>query len=122
MIYIDKNTSNKIVLTLSENSELVNPYYFFVFKNEYDTEEAPEEIYLPDSSLSKNRYNLFTLVEGVDLTLPKGQYNYKVYESNIVPSSISDTTQRIVEEGRMVVGQTTINEEENTTEFNSIYA
>lgn len=121
MIYLNKGEANKIVLTLTENSLLSSPFYWFVFENEFDTDINPEEIYLADTSLSPSRYNLFTLTEGTDLTLDKGQYVYKVYESNILPSSIDDTTLRVVEEGRMVVGETTVNEEENTTEFNSIY-
>ena len=121
MIYLNKGEVNKIVLTLTENSLLSTPLYWFVFENEFDTDVNPEEIYLADTSLSPSRYNLFSLNEGTDLTLEKGQYTYTVYEASILPSSINDTTLRIVEEGRMVVGETTVNEEENTTEFNSIY-
>lgn len=121
MIYLNKDSLNKIVLTLTENSQIVNPFYLFVFENEFDTAVDPQIIYLADTSLSPTRYNLFTLIEGTDITLTKGQYSYKVYEAVSLPSTIEDTTERIVEEGRMVVGETTVNEEVNTTEFNSIY-
>lgn len=121
MIYIDKGILNKVVLTLTENSLLSNPFYLFVFENEYDTDIDQQLLYVPDTSLSPSRYNLFDITEGTDITLDKGQYKYTVYEAVSLPSTIEDTTGRIVEEGRMVVGETTVNEEDNTTEFNSIY-
>jgi hypothetical protein len=111
LIYIEKDTTNKIVLTLTENSTLSNPNYLFVFENEWDTAEAPIEIYLPDTSTATDRYNLFTLVDGsgtgADLDLVKGQFTYTVYEAVGIPVTISDTTGDIVEEGRMVVSSAT---------------
>jgi len=118
MIYIEKGEENKIVLTLTENSTLSNPNYLFVFENEYDTTVSPIELYLPDTSTATDRYNLFTLTEGSatgdDVELTRGQFTYTIYEAVGVPSTVSDTTGDVVEEGRMVVSSA-------TTEFNTIY-
>lgn len=111
MIYIEKDSENKIVLTLTENSTLSNPNYLFVFENEFDTATEPIEIYLPDSSTSTDRYNLFTLTDGSgvgdDLDLTKGQFTYTIYEAVGIPVTVSDTTGEIIEEGRMVVSSAT---------------
>ena len=111
MIYIEKDATNKIVLTLTENSTLSNPFYLFVFENEWDMAVDPIEIYLPDTSTATDRYNLFTLIEGdstgADLDLIKGQYTYSIYEAVSIPTTVSDTTGVVVEEGRMVVSSTT---------------
>ncbi len=74
MIYIEKDILNTIVLTLTENSTLSNPYYIFKFENEFNTATEPIYFYSPDTSTSKPRYNKFELEEGEDLTLIIGQY------------------------------------------------
>jgi len=114
MIYIDKNSLNNFVLTLTENSRLTNPNYLFQFKNEYVLNSEPIYWTAQDISLYPNRYNQFQLNEatsgstsggtsGATLSLIGGQYSYTVYESTASTLSISATTGRIVEEGRMVV-------------------
>jgi hypothetical protein len=106
MIYIDKGEINTFALTLSEVTTLVNPYYLFVFEGEYNT--AVEPIYWvgTDTSNWPVRYNLFTLEEGTDVTLIKGQYKYSVFESDtpiIVDENTNTTDLNLIEEGRMVV-------------------
>jgi mRNA degradation ribonuclease J1/J2 len=106
MIYIDKGEINTFALTLSEVTTLVNPYYLFVFEGEYNT--AVEPIYWvgDDTSNWPVRYNLFTLEEGVDVTLIKGQYKYSVFESDtpiIVDENTNTDELNLIEEGRMVV-------------------
>lgn len=113
MIYIEKNKENKIVLTLCESSILIDPFYLFEFKNEFNNN--PEVIYwtAPDESTAKGRYNLFTLNESTSgsttggtsntLSLMGGQYQYNVYESSASTLSVSATTGVIIETGRMVV-------------------
>ena len=106
MIYIDKGEINTFALTLSEVTTLVNPYYLFVFEGEYNT--AVEPIYWvgTDTSNWPVRYNLFTLEEGVDVTLIKGQYKYSVFESDtpiIVDENTNTDELNLIEEGRMVV-------------------
>lgn len=113
MIYINKNTTNKVVLTLCELSTLDNPYYLMVFENEYELEEAPIYFTTPNISVAKQRYDEFLITEsssgsttgGIDLPLKltSGQYRYRVYESATQTLDINDTTGVIIEEGRMVV-------------------
>jgi hypothetical protein len=113
MIFIDKNTVNKVVLTLDESSRLTNPFYLFEFKNEFNIDSQPFYFYTPDTSVNRNRYNLFTITESslgsktggnnVPLNLISGQYRYKIYESSAMTLSLSATTGRIVEQGKMVV-------------------
>lgn len=107
MIYIDKDTINTFVLTLTEDTTVSDPIYLFVFQNEYDLDS--DKIYWigTDTSTYKDRYNLFTLEEGVDVTFVKGQYVYKVYESETIPEDETGLT--LVEEGRMVVAGEIIN-------------
>lgn len=106
MIYIDKGEINTFALTLSEVTTLANPYYLFVFEGEYNT--AVEPIYWAGADVSNwpERYNLFTLEEGVDVTLTKGQYSYSVYESPtaiVVDENTNTNGLNLIEEGRLVV-------------------
>lgn len=110
MIYIDKGEENSFVLTLTESTTIADPIYLFVFQSDYDIEADPIYWIGTDTSQYKQRYNLFTLNEGVDVTFIKGQYSYKVYESLEVPENETGLT--LIEEGRMVV---------NGEETNSIY-
>lgn len=106
MIYIEKGQVNTFALTLSEVTTLVDPFYLFVFEEEFNTEFTPILWEGVDSSSYPYRYNLFTLEEGVDLDLNKGQYTYSVYESSI-PIIIDENTDltdfNLIEEGRLVV-------------------
>ena len=104
MIYIEKGEINTFALTLSEVTTLVDPFYLFVFEDEFNTAIDPILWEGVDTSNYQYRYNLFTMEEGVDIDLLKGQYTYKVYES---PTAIDINTNtdelNLIEEGRMVV-------------------
>jgi hypothetical protein len=109
MIYLDKGELNTFALTLTENSTIQSPTWLFVFENEFNTASQPIYWVGIDTSPYVNRYNLFTLEEGVDLTLIIGQYTYKVYESPdpiIVDENTTEIGLNLVEEGRMVVSGT----------------
>lgn len=106
MIYIEKGQVNTFALTLTEVTTLVDPFYLFVFEDEFNTAIDPIYWIGTDTSSYPYRYNLFTLEEGVDLVLLKGQYTYKVYESltDIVIDENTNTEElNLIEEGRMVV-------------------
>jgi hypothetical protein len=107
MIYIAQNSSNKIVLTLTEVTTVTNPSYLFVFTNEFDTNTGTQILFTAaDTSSYPERYNLFNLVEPTDLSLVVGQYTYQIYEKSgpfTTPLSIAQTTGVVIEEGRMVV-------------------
>lgn len=116
MIFLQKNTTNKVVLTLTENSRLSNPFYLFEFTNEfqnYPLDNPPIYFTTPDLSNATIRFNLFDIElsstgstsggTSVAMNLQSGQYKYNVYEATGSTLSVSATTQRVVETGRMVV-------------------
>jgi hypothetical protein len=126
MIYLERNTINKVVLTLSETSTLVNPYYLFQFIPEF-TEKDSILFTTDDLSPATFRYNLFDIElsstgstsggTNVALNLVPGQYQYKVYESTGQTLTISATTGNVVESGRMVVDIPV----QNSYQTNNIY-
>ena len=106
MIYIEKNQTNTFALTLTESASITAPTWLFKFVWEMDQTLAPIYWVGVDYSQYVNRYNLFFLEEGVDVTFRIGQYRYEVYESPepIVIEEITDGLWlTLVEEGRMVV-------------------
>ena len=106
MIYIEKGEINTFALTLSEVTTLVDPFYLFVFEGEFNTATEPVLWSGVDTSSYPTRYNLFTLDEGVDLELTRGQYTYSVYESDeeiIVDENTNTNGLNLIEEGRLVV-------------------
>lgn len=131
MIYIEKNSTNNIALTLSEKSKLAAPFYLFEFVAEFNREEVKQAIYFtaPDVSAYPERINLMQLVEGesgskteangfeelpegkAHLNLKRGQYIYTVFESETLTLDKTQTTGRVVETGRMVVEITTDEED-----------
>lgn len=128
MIYIEKSTTNNVILTLSESSKLTTPNFLFVFLNEYNLEAQSITFSTPDISSYTNRYNQFVIVESatgsktggynVPLNLVSGQYKYTVYEGLTASLDISQTTGIIIEEGRMVVSG---NDDDIETITNSVY-
>jgi len=104
MIYINKNTTNTLALTLTEKSQIQAPSYLFQF---IDDSTRQEKLFnMIDSTPYARRYNLFNLTETTTENLSNGQVElkygfgrYKVYESVTPTLSISGTTGRILEEG-----------------------
>lgn len=115
MILLTQGSSNPIALTLSELSlsTIANNWLFrFVLEQ---SEEYEYLVYLTDVSQSVNRYNLFTLVEGTDVTFRSiGDYKYYVYQ---MPNggSLDYTTGHEVESGKMRLIEST---EETIPTFN----
>ena len=119
MIYIDRNTINKICLTLTESTTISNPYFIFSFQHYSTLDTYTSIIYFttPDISTSTNRYNLFVLTEAdagsatggnnIPLYLKPGQYEYKVYQSTTA-SLNPNNFGTLLETGKMVVGDMTV--------------
>jgi hypothetical protein len=107
MIYIEQNQENKICLTLTESSSITNPYYLFVFQNEFNKASDPILWVGTDTSLHTDRYNLFLMDETTSDSFNIGQYTYTIYESETLPDD--ETGLIAVEEGRMVVSGVVIN-------------
>lgn len=78
MININQNTSNEIVLYLNDKITLDNPYFIFEFIDNY----GEVNIRTLSNDSTAQSYNLFTLIEGSDITL-KSSGEFNVYESVI---------------------------------------
>ena len=107
MIYLEKDTVNIFVLTLTEVTTIPNPYYLFEFQDEFNTTATLIYWVGTDTSAYPPRFNLFTLDEPKDIDFVKGQYRYRVYESSV--STLDPTGLTMIEEGRMVVAGVQIN-------------
>lgn len=86
MILINKNTTNTVILTLSEKTTLTNAKYLFEVINDMSNEVKC--FIAADISTNKLRYNEFEFIENItedllngtfSLTL-SGFYKYNVYE------------------------------------------
>ena len=124
MILINKNSVNKIALTLTEKSELLSydntntligtSYNLFVFENEGKDQQ---KIFTADDvSPYKERYNEFILTEtdtedllngSIHLEGRTSQWSYKIYESDtpftIDTLSVTASTGKVLEQGRVLV-------------------
>jgi hypothetical protein len=78
MLFLRKNITNPLALTLSERTTLANPNYLFVFVN--GSTLASSSVFLTKENQGETRYDLFELAEPSDLELRAGTYNYSVYE------------------------------------------
>ncbi len=98
MLTINKAEENELIVTLTEKSVLVDPYYLFVF--EHQTTHKVNAFIMADESDYPVRYNQFTFTEGSNAakTFDIGTHYYKVYEqessSNIDPDLAYDEVER----------------------------
>jgi len=82
MLIIKTNQPNSLVVTVSQNSELLNPEYLFSFTHIFSKQNVS---FIPlDVSLHKSRYDEFYFVEGLncdEIHFPyEGQYLYSISE------------------------------------------
>lgn len=104
MIYIEKNNTNLIALTLLENAIALSNNFLFVFENDFTKQQT---IINKTAIINNQRYTGFQFIDGTDeeINLRPGQYTYTVYlniNGNIDPL---ETIQKL-ETGRMqVVGE-----------------
>jgi hypothetical protein len=129
MITINKNSTNVVILTLSEKATLTSPNYLFVFQN--DTTLAEVAFIAADTSSYSTHHNKFSIIEKAsspnallgECTLnPKGLWSYTIYEqassTNLNPVSALG----IVEVGKVQVNWTdTVNKSYSTTDTNIAY-
>lgn len=112
MINLNKNSNNLVVLTLTEKSSLLNPYYLFSFTSTTNYNNVINFI-ATDNSTYKSRYNRFNIIEsgttytnltGGTINLnPNGMWDYTIYEQvSPINLAISGTT-GIVEVGKVIV-------------------
>jgi hypothetical protein len=119
MILLQKSQLNKICLTLSELENLTSPINW-LFRFTLDQEENYEYLlFLEDISLFPQRYNLFDLVEGTDVTFKFiGDYGYEVYQ---MPNNTSTdfTLGLLVENGKMRLLETEVQTPTFTTNIDT---
>lgn len=116
MIYITKNTTNNIVLELTQTTTLITPNYLFELINESNIDAPKRYFTTPDVSLYINRYNEFIFVDAdngsdtdgndIPMNWNFSQYQYNIYVSSAV-IDINDVSSIIATEpistGRMIV-------------------
>lgn len=107
---LNKNQINNVVLTLSERSHIVDPFYLIVFTNKFDTSEVTAVCSLQNGVLTNIRYDLLTIEEKTnpnalngEVHLIEGEWSYNVYESVQQTLLISETTNRVLQKGFLIV-------------------
>lgn len=108
MLYLYKNQSNNIVLTLDEKATNSTHDWLFEFTN--DITNAVKYATLSDISTTPLRFNEFVLIEPDDVLLQEGSWTYKVYEMPVSspPSTNPNLAYGIVEVGKVWVEDVTV--------------
>jgi len=110
-----------MIVTVTELTTLTNPEYLF----EFTEEQIDTELYciLTDISTTTNRFNEFSITDGVDVTFPiDGFYTYNIYEQANGSGNLDPTGLNLVETGRAHVYVIDAERTEyTTTETNSVY-
>lgn len=122
MLYLYKNQTNNIVLTLDEKATNSTHDWLFEFTN--DITNSVKYATLSDISTTPLRYNEFNLTEGVDVILQEGSWTYRVYEMPVLspPSTNKSLAYGVVEVGKVWVEDLTVDivesfdEDENNEE------
>ena len=82
MLLIKKNQVNTLVVTVSQNAELLNPEWLFSFTHIFSKDQV--RFIAPNVSVHKSRYDEFIITEGTnsgDVNFPfQGLYTYGIYE------------------------------------------
>lgn len=109
MILINKNTTNKVILTLSEKTTSTNAKYLFEVINDMSNEVKC--FIAADISTNKLRYNEFEFIENVtenllngtfSLTL-SGFYKYNVYEQSSTTNLNPLLALNLIDKGKLNV-------------------
>lgn len=107
MILIEKDTTNTVILTLSEKTTLTNVVYLF----EVTCDESSEVICFiaEDISTNKYRYNEFHFIENVTEDLLNGTftlalqgfYKYNVYEQTSTTNLDPALATNLIDKGKL---------------------
>ena len=110
MLIIRKNETNNLVVTVSMNKTLPNPYYLFSFQHITSKERVS---FIPQSITSNTRYDKFRFIESptVNLTAATpsvsfqyiGQYYYSIYEHTSSANTNPSLAYNKLESGRAIV-------------------
>jgi len=109
MILINKGQTNKVVVTVTEKVTLAIPYFLFRFVS--DATNVEYTFLMANTSLYKDRYDEFSLIEGTTVTLnPNGFYHYYIYEQASAINLDYTLAGALLEVGKVDVVSTTITE------------
>ena len=111
MLYINKNSANRLYVTVSQGRTIANPYYLFSFTHILSGEIVN---FVPQNlSTASTRYDEFLFIEAgnEDLTLVppvvtfpyEGQYYYSIYEQSTSGNTNPDYSCNVLEQGRAFV-------------------
>ena len=99
MILITRGASNTFAVTLKEKQTLSNPYFLLrVVSEGKNTESA---CIITDTSNYTQRYNLFTITEGTDITISEGINVYYIYEQSSAVNTDYRNATTLLETGLM---------------------
>ena len=107
MIYLVKNSTNDIYLTLTEKQRLATPNYLFRFVHRsLNSEVKFVLLYASDMSYVKNRYNLFSIVTNSYFTNQKsGEWEYYIYEQISASNTNPNYAHTLLETGIMKLSE-----------------
>lgn len=125
MIYLKKDQTNKVALSLTDNVTITGStvYFLFDFTN---TQTRNNTLFTAaDSSTNTSRYNLFdisltgsayTNLTAGTISLESGWYNYDVYQmTGQTNLSLTGVTGSKIQTGKVLVtGTTSVNGTQNT--------
>ena len=111
MLYINKNSYNRLYVTVSQGSTLVNPFYLFSFTHILSNEVVN---FVPQNvSTASSRYDEFLFIEASNenlslvppiVTFPyEGQYLYSIYEQSTSGNTDPSYSCNELEQGRAFV-------------------
>lgn len=117
MIIINKGATTQLIMTLTENITLSNPFFLFEFRS--DVSMSKVFFILPNVSLHTDRYDEFTFIEGTTATLnPTGQWSYRVFEQASSTNLNVDLAGNLLENGQIRVVGTSVSYIENSNQDN----
>lgn len=101
MLVFTVGVDKDIIVTLSENVTLDEPYYLFVFMHITTKEEVVFiKAVSDDLSEFQDRFNKFSVLASVFEDKPVGQYEYRVYEQESDSNTDPDNTTSLIEVGK----------------------
>jgi hypothetical protein len=105
MLRIQKNSTTSLIVTVTELTTVTPVYYLFEFEHQQSFEK--EYCILTNISTNKERYDEFSIVDGVDVTFPfDGYYIYRIYQQTSSVNLDPELSDGLVEEGRAHVFET----------------
>lgn len=109
MIYLTKDATSQIILTLKEKQTLSAPNYLFVFTHRGSNIEVKFVILnADDTSAYKDRFNQFSIVTNTYFgSQDSGEWEYQIYEQTSTTNTNPANATGLVETGIMRLSEST---------------